>query len=253
LQISTLGSGSKGNATVLKLGSTTLLVDCGFGLKDTLARMASIDVSPADLNAILVTHEHADHISGVESLAAKFSIPVFMTQGTARVWKSRGRVQANIIHTEKTFHVNDVEVVPVAVPHDAKEPVQFVITYLGYSIGILTDLGMLTPSIFESYKVCRTLLIEANHDLEMLHGGPYPFSLKKRVAGNWGHLNNLQTVEFLNQLDKEGVLDKVIIAHVSEKNNSQEAVGRALEGCTIDPESIIRAVQSEPMKWLGLK
>lgn len=228
------------------------MVDCGFGLKETIRRLAELDVQPQQIDAILVTHEHQDHISGVESLAAKFDLRVYMTEGTARVWKSRGRVTPEIIRSGKDFLIGDVQVQPVAVPHDAREPVQFILSYSDQKVGILTDLGSLTRHIYDAYKSCQTLLVEANHDLVMLQNGSYPASLKRRVSGNWGHLNNMQTADFLAKIFSHGLLKKVIIGHISEQNNQVELVRSAFEVNSIPIAEVTFASQGEPLAWLNL-
>ena len=228
------------------------MIDCGFGLEETQSRLAKLEVQPEELDAILVTHEHQDHISGVESLAARFDLPVFMTEGTARVWRSRGRVTPNLIRCSSPFQIGDIEVLAVSVPHDAREPVQYVISYSDHKVGVLTDLGSLTKHIFDAYKDCHTILIEANHDLSMLQNGPYPASLKRRVSGNWGHLNNLQTAGFLQQLFGAGKLNQVIVGHISEQNNRVDLVREQLES---QPEllgKVIFATQEKPLNWVDL-
>jgi len=252
LRISALGSGSKGNSTLVQDGSITLMIDCGFGLKETIRRLGELEISPEQIDAILVTHEHQDHISGVESLAAKFDLKVFMTAGTAHVWKFRGRVTPEFIRSGDPFLIKGMEILPVAVPHDAREPVQFVITYLHHKVGILTDLGSLTKHIYEAYKDCQTLLVEANHDLKMLQNGSYPVSLKRRVSGDWGHLNNTQTARFLSQVDLHGKLKQVIIGHISEQNNRIERVKDELQCHFNAVDKITFATQEQPLNWIDL-
>lgn len=252
LRISSLGSGSKGNSTLIQTDQITLMVDCGFGLKETVRRLDELSVHPEQIDAILVTHEHQDHISGVESLAAKFDLQVFMTAGTKRAWKSRGRITPVLVSSGNSFLVKNVEVQPVAVPHDAKEPVQYVISYLKHKVGILTDLGSLTRHIHEAYKDCQAILIEANHDVEMLQNGSYPSSLKKRVAGDWGHLNNMQTAVFLAQLQEQGHLNQVIIGHISEQNNRIDLVKEKLQAQLGSFDRVIFAQQGQSLDWIDI-
>ena len=228
------------------------MVDCGFGLKETVKRLAELGICPEQLDAILVTHEHQDHISGVEALAARFELQVYMSEGTLDAWKSRGGVVPQIIGSDIGFHVNDVEILPVAVPHDAREPVQYVLSCGQKKVGILTDLGSLTRHIYVAYRDCQTLLIEANHDLQMLQQGAYPASLKKRIAGDWGHLNNSQAADLLAQLFSQGSLKQAIIGHVSEKNNRVDLVAAELAARAIPVEKITLARQAEPLGWMNL-
>lgn len=252
MRISALGSGSKGNSTLIQTDHTTLMIDCGFGLKETVKRLNELSIEPGQIDAVLVTHEHQDHISGVESLAAKFDLQVFMTEGTARAWKSRGRVAPALIKSGDPISVRGVDILPVAVPHDAREPVQFVISYADHKVGILTDLGSLTRYIYDAYKGCQTLLIEANHDLQMLQDGPYPYSLKKRVAGDWGHLNNRQTADFLSQIKAHGKLKRVLIGHISEQNNRVDLVEEQLRAYLPAFDQVTFAAQGQPLAWINL-
>lgn len=252
MRISVLGSGSKGNSTLIQMGSTTLMVDCGFGLRETQKRLLELSIDPVDIDAVLVTHEHQDHIAGVEPLAAKFGLNVFMTEGTSRVWKSRGRVIAEQIRAGTIFEIGDIAIEPVSVPHDAREPVQFIFSHAGQHVGVLTDLGCLTKHILDSYTKCQTLLIEANHDLQMLNDGRYPYSLKRRVGGDWGHLNNQQTVGFISQLALENNLCQVIIGHISEQNNQLELIQTELEQQQPSVDEICFALQNETLGWVDL-
>lgn len=252
MRISALGSGSKGNSTLLQAGSTTLMVDCGFGIRETERRLAELDIDPLQIDAILVTHEHQDHIVGVEPLAAKYGLRVCMTMGTARAWKSRGRVSAEFIYADQEITLGEFQIRPVAVPHDAREPVQFVFSYGEQKVGVLTDLGSLTPHILEAYRDCHALLVEANHDLKMLQEGPYPFALKKRVSGDWGHLNNGQTAEFVSQVSLGNTLKHLIVGHISEQNNHIDLAAQALESPSIFVENILFASQDKPLGWIEL-
>ena len=252
MRIATLGSGSSGNSTLVQMGDSLILIDCGFGIKDTCSRLQQLGLTADALSAVLVTHEHYDHISGVEPLAARHGLPVYMTAGTSRRWKSRGRVQANIIQADQEFLINDVQVRPVAVPHDACEPVQFVLCHRDGKIGVLTDLGSLTPHVKEAFSGCQLLLVEANHDLQMLRDGPYPSSLKRRVAGDWGHLNNSQTVQLISELSQDQAIEHLIIGHISEKNNQPEKIAQELEACVMNVGKTWIASQDIPLDWVQI-
>lgn len=253
MKFASLGSGSSGNATLVSDGGCTLLVDCGFAVKETERRLGRLGLSAEALSAILVTHEHSDHIKGVAALSRKYDIPVFMTEGT---YKSRdfGRIsRLHIIRNYQCFDIGNIAVYPVVVPHDAREPAQFVFEQAqGLRFGVLTDLGSITPHVLEAYAACHGMLVEANHDLEMLSRGPYPPSLKSRVAGAWGHLNNAQTAEFLECIDL-CLLQELVVGHVSRQNNSIEHVKTQLSGVLPRAKSVHFACQDEGFDWLTLK
>lgn len=252
VRFASLGSGSKGNGTLIDDGNTCLLIDLGFTIKDTVRRLARLDVSPEDVDAILVTHEHADHIHGVAGFARKFSTPVYLTPGTYQA-KSMGQLpDLRMVNCHTSFSVGSFDVTPVAVPHDAKEPCQYVMSAEGLNIGVLTDLGHITPHVERSYRDCDALLLECNHDLEMLEQGPYPFQLKRRVGGDYGHLNNIQAAALLDALDLNR-LRHLVISHVSEKNNQPDLAQDAVEPLLADWQgSLVIANQSEGFDWITL-
>lgn len=218
MRYASLGSGSKGNATLIAEGDTTVLVDCGFAAREAIARMERLAFDPASLHAVVVTHEHGDHGKGVRALCRKLNIPAYMSAGTAIGLKSRQEPHVRIIDATSTFQLGSIEVQPVIVPHDARETCQFVFSAGGARLGLLTDLGHITPFIAQSYQNLDALILEANHDPVMLAEGPYPASLKRRVGGNFGHLSNEQSAELLRQMDLDR-LQQVVIAHISEQNN----------------------------------
>lgn len=253
LKFASLGSGSSGNATLVANESTCLLVDCGFGIRDTQQRLARLGLDLDAIDAILVTHEHSDHAKGAAPLARRLGVPLYMTQGT---WLARdyGDVpDLQLVKNYQLFSVGEIEVQPVAVPHDAREPAQFVFRCGSLRLGILTDLGCVTSHVQQAFSACDALLLEANHDLDMLWNGPYPPSLKERVASDWGHLNNLQTADLLDLL-YSARLQKVVIGHISRKNNSVDLVRQALHArCQLaDPGQIIYACQDEGFDWVLL-
>lgn len=226
MKFTSLGSGSKGNATLIQADETLILVDCGFGLKETEARLKARGVRPEELSAILVTHEHGDHLKGAPMLARRYNIPLHTTCGTARSFKAPVS-QHRPINVQRRFHIGALEVEPVTVPHDAREPSQFVFHHRGLSLGMLTDLGSITPYVARRYRDCHALLLECNHDLRMLANGPYPPSLKRRVGGNWGHLSNDQAAALLAELNLAG-LKHLMISHISEHNNHPDIAMAAL-------------------------
>ncbi len=219
MRVASLGSGSRGNGTLIEDGDTCLLVDLGFSVKETLARLARLSRSPDDIDAILVTHEHADHINGVVSFAAANDVQVRMTPGTEHRANLQDKIEVARFSSHQPFSIGSIHIEPVPVPHDAREPSQFVFTARDEKrIGILTDIGHVTPHVRERYHSCDALLLECNHDVEMLVKGPYPQRLKQRVAGIQGHLSNAQAADLLRSV-KTDRLSHVVLNHISERNN----------------------------------
>ena len=257
MRFCSLGSGSEGNALMVEVsnGITTsrLMMDCGFGLAETETRLARADLSPNDLDAIVVTHEHSDHLGGVARFARKHGIPVWLTHGTARLLSERALPQVLIHYVDphECFSVGDIMVTPYTVPHDAYEPVQYVFSDGAYRLGVLTDVGVTTPHIEASLANCDALVLEANHDIDMLRAGPYPASLKQRVSGRFGHLDNQTAAELLARL-KTPKLQHVLAAHLSKQNNTEalarHAFAEALD-CASDWIGIAR--QDDGFGWRG--
>ena len=204
---------------------------------------------PDQLSAILVTHEHSDHLRGAFPLARRYSLPVYLSAGTEKATRELSPVATKIINADQDFQVEDIVVSPVAVPHDAREPVQFVFSCEGKTLGVLTDLGSITAHVIDSYRGCDGLLLEANHDRDMLADGPYPYPLKQRVGGDWGHLNNEQAASFLASIGTES-LQGIVIGHMSEKNNSLDYVKRHIEPLVTSVPQVHYASQSEGADWL---
>lgn len=251
LAFASIGSGSKGNGTLVALEDTYVLVDCGFSLKETEVRLQRLQVRPEQLSAILVTHEHSDHISGVGALARKYDLPVYLTAGT---WRS-GRIgevpRHHIINSHQVFQLGSLGIQPVAVPHDAKEPVQYVFRSDKSVLGILTDLGSITSHVIEHYRHCDALLLEANHCVQMLDTGPYPAHLKERVSGDWGHLSNQQTAILLQAMTKP--LKHLVLAHLSEQNNHPSRVEEYLRPHWPKADNILFACQKQGFDWLSIE
>ena len=251
MRFGSLGSGSRGNATLVEAGNTRLLVDCGFSVRETERRLARLGVAPEALDAVLVTHEHSDHCSGVAALSRKYRVPVYLTRGTEASGRCDGAWHVEYFHSEACFDVGAVTVEPIAVPHDAREPCQFVLSSAGLRLGILTDLGSITTAVTAHYERCHGLLLECNHDEEMLRTGPYPPSLKRRVGGDWGHLNNRQAASLLEQV-ASAELHRLVIAHISEQNNHPDCVVQALEPVYPETPGMTWARQDDGFDWLGL-
>lgn len=228
-RFASLGSGSKGNALLIETSHLRVLIDCGFPARETETRLARLDVPPDSLDAILVTHEHGDHIRGVGAMARRYRLPVWMTAGTFRAGNpgELSKLQRLDCHAG-WFALEDLEVLPFPVPHDAREPCQFLFRHQRSCLGLLTDTGHITPHIRDNLSDCDALILEFNHDREMLANGPYPLRLQARVGGHQGHLSNDQSVALLQQLPSER-LRYLLASHLSEKNNSRDRVDEVVE------------------------
>lgn len=229
MRFASLGSGSRGNALLVEAAGTRLLVDCGFGPRELTRRLARLGLAPADIDAVVITHEHGDHIGGVARCAARFGFGVHMTAGTFGAAGRRLGDAAGIhlFDGHTAFGVGGIEIRPFPVPHDAREPVQFVFAASGRSLGLLTDAGHVTPHIVAMLGRCDALVLECNHDADMLAGGSYPWPLKQRIAGRFGHLDNRSAAALLRQVDA-GRLQHVVCAHLSEQNNTPQLARAAL-------------------------
>jgi phosphoribosyl 1,2-cyclic phosphodiesterase len=231
MRFASLGSGSSGNALLIESGDTRILLDCGFGVEAAAVRLARVGCDPADLDAILVTHEHSDHAGGVAALSERFDVPVYLTRGTLSGIGAEGREipRRVFIDPYTPFAIGAIEVRPYTVPHDAREPVQFVLTDGAVKLGVLTDAGQPTRHIVEALSGVDALVLECNYDPEMLVAGPYPKWLKERIGGRLGHLANFASAEIVRAMDC-GSLKHVIAAHLSKQNNTPELARAALAG-----------------------
>jgi phosphoribosyl 1,2-cyclic phosphodiesterase len=252
VRIASLGSGSRGNGTLIEDDNTCVLVDLGFTLKESARRLQRLGRSPEDVDAILVTHEHADHINGVAPFARKFNTPVYMTPGTY-VPKRQGTYPSlHKINCHRSFKIGSIDIEPVPVPHDAKEPCQYVLSSGGFKIGVLTDLGHVTPFVEMQYHGCDVLLLECNHDPAMLAEGPYPYPLKVRVGGMHGHLSNEQAAGLLGKIELDR-LQHLVVSHISEKNNLPELASEALNPVLENWSGVVHmADQQSGFDWINL-
>jgi len=252
MRFASIGSGSRGNATLISHKDTTLLVDCGFSARETEKRLQQLKFDANKLTAILVTHEHADHINGVRVLARKYKLPVYATAGTAGCLAEDVTELVSKFNCHEAFAVHDIEVQPFPVPHDAREPSQFVFHDGQHKLGLLTDVGSITPVIEEHLTACDALLLEANHDMDMLDQGEYPDHLKYRVAGRLGHLNNVQSAKLLEKIDTSR-LQHIVAMHLSEKNNSPNIVSPLFaQALNCDQSWIAIAQQTLGFDWREL-
>ncbi|CAG9229065.1 Metal-dependent hydrolases of the beta-lactamase superfamily I [Paraburkholderia tropica] len=257
MRFASLGSGSEGNALVVEAGSgatpTRVLLDCGFSAKEVERRLARAGLAADSLSAILITHEHSDHIGGALTLARRWSIPLYMSWGTAQaVGADDANVELNILWGDETVEIGELGVLPYTVPHDAREPLQFVFSDGASRLGVLTDVGESTPHINSVLSGCDALVLEYNHDLDMLAGSRYPASLKARISGSHGHLNNEAAGDILAALDRSK-LRHLIAAHLSQQNNSPELARAAMAAVLGNaPTEIGVATQDEGFDWLAL-
>jgi phosphoribosyl 1,2-cyclic phosphodiesterase len=251
VRFASLGSGSEGNSLVVEADATRILIDCGFGVRDTAARLARIGLLPRDLAAILVTHEHSDHVDGVPAFAARHALPVWATFGTLAAVSERFEGMAHVygFDSHDTFAIGALAITPISVPHDAREPVQYVIGDGARRLGVLTDLGVSTPYVEACLSGCDALVLECNHDSAMLDNGDYPYPLKQRIAGRFGHLCNDDAAQILARIDTSRLVH-VIAAHLSRQNNTPDLARAALAGalgCALDWIGI--AQQDEGFGW----
>jgi phosphoribosyl 1,2-cyclic phosphodiesterase len=256
-RFASLGSGSQGNCLVFEAGATRVLLDCGFGLRETEARLARLGIAPGSVGGLLVTHEHSDHAGGVFALARRHRIPVWISRGTLAALRDGDQgigdgAAITLIDGHSPFAIGDVLVQPYTVPHDAREPVQFVFSDGARRLGVLTDTGCSTPHIVATLSGCDALVLETNHDLGLLMAGEYPAFLKARVSGRYGHLDNLTSAALLAALDRSR-LRHLIAAHLSLKNNRPELARDALVavmGC--EPDWVQLATQEQGFGWRDL-
>jgi phosphoribosyl 1,2-cyclic phosphodiesterase len=320
VKMTVLASGSKGNSTVVSSSRTRILVDVGVSCRELFKRMAAADEDPRTLDAILITHEHQDHVQGLAVTARKLGIPVYFTEPTHRAWmrwmtprkrmtyadwlaarKAAYDAEATAVNPEiddreafdeeheetvsiapaaadakaepekadpcalpgveyfsagEGFCVGDIAVTPFTIPHDAADPVGFVFEADGVRIGLATDLGYMPPNAKRHLTKCDVLMLESNHDLDMLRDGPYPWSVKQRVMSRVGHLSNLAAAEFLEG-EYDGGAAYVVLAHLSESNNLPElarvSAERALKGrMSLLANKILLATQDRPLESIVL-
>jgi phosphoribosyl 1,2-cyclic phosphodiesterase len=251
MRFASLGSGSGGNALLVEADGVRVLVDCGFAAREAEQRLARLGVAPGDLDAILVTHEHGDHVRGVAALSRRHRIPVWTTPGTARRAGPAGLETLRLFLGHAAgFRVGGLRVLPFPVPHDAREPCQFLLEAEGRRLGILTDAGVVTPHVRDRLCECDALVLECNHDAELLRGGPYPPSLQARIAGPFGHLSNRQAAALLDAIPRRQ-LSSLLVAHVSATNNRPELARRALLAVDADLQPRLAvAEQDRPSPWL---
>jgi len=260
VSVSLLASGSRGNCALVATSSTRILVDAGLSGRETYKRLRGLGEDPSQITAILITHEHSDHVAGLERLATRLKVPVFITEGTRHAWSRAMRDEqgkapqlpkAEHFAAGRRFRVGDIDVSPFTIPHDAADPVGFTFSAEGIKIGYVTDLGYMPVSVRNHLRGSTVLVMESNHDVEMLRSGPYPWSVKQRVMSRVGHLSNDSLAEFFCN-DYDGRAEYLVLAHLSEQNNHPEiaraTAEQALRGRQgLWTNRVLLAAQSEAM------
>jgi phosphoribosyl 1,2-cyclic phosphodiesterase len=265
VSVSVLASGSRGNSTVIESSQARILVDAGISCRETFKRLKLIGLDPRQLSAIVITHEHSDHVYGLATLAKKLNVPVFMTGATHQAWARSLRDEAGeppklarleIFSAGRSFQIADVTVSAFTIPHDAADPVGFTFRAEGTKIAVATDLGYIPASVCDHLRKCDVLVVESNHDLEMLRVGPYPWSVKQRVMSRVGHLSNESLAQFFAK-DYDGGASYIVLAHLSEQNNHPEVARRAAESAlgpqrTLLQNQLMLAAQDAPTDFIHL-
>ena len=253
MRFASLASGSSGNCLVAEAAGTVLLLDCGLSLTETERRLARLGLEPSQVSGILVTHEHSDHAAGTFEFAAAHRVTIYLTHGTLAALKAEGKVPDGVplcmVNGRQSFFVDGLQLSPFTVPHDAREPVQFVLSDGASRLGVITDVGISTPHVEKMLSGLDALVLECNYDRDLLWNGGYPRWLKERIAGPFGHLDNLESERLLAAIDRSR-LKHVIGAHLSQQNNRPElaraALARAL-GC--EESWVCLATQDDGFGW----
>ena len=227
-KFASLGSGSQGNGLIVSSDEAQVLVDCGFSILETEKRLSRLDVDATQIDAVIVTHEHGDHVGGVAGFAKKYALPVYCTPGTFLASPKLATLKSfQPIKGYASFKIKNLLIQPYPVPHDAREPSQFTITCAHEKLGILTDCGSITPHMELQLTGCSALFIEFNHDADMLRRSQYPLALKERISGRFGHISNSIAAKLLDRI-KGPQLKHVVAAHLSKENNDPSIVRRLI-------------------------
>jgi phosphoribosyl 1,2-cyclic phosphodiesterase len=265
VSLSVLASGSRGNSAIVSSSHTRILVDAGISCRETFKRIKAAGDDPRSLSAIVITHEHSDHVYGLAMLAKKLRIPLFMTGATHHAWERAVRDEKGeppevggleLFSSGRSFQIGDITVTPFTIPHDAADPVGFTFRAEGVKLGFATDLGYIPASVRDHLRGCDVLVMESNHDVEMLRVGPYPWSVKQRVMSRVGHLSNEALAEFFCS-GYDGGAAYVVLAHISEQNNHPELARGAAQKAlgprqTLLHNRVLLAAQAEPMQPIRL-
>jgi phosphoribosyl 1,2-cyclic phosphodiesterase len=241
VSVSVLASGSRGNCALVATSTTRILVDAGLSGRETFKRLKALGESSGEvtdnISAIVITHEHSDHVAGLQRLAKKMNVPVFMTASTRHAWSRAVRDDKGAIpelpkfeqfSAGRGFCIGDIDVMPFTIPHDAADPVGFTFRAEGVKVGFVTDFGRMLANMRDALRGCSVLVIESNHDVELLRTGSYPWSVKQRISSRDGHLSNEALAEFLSG-DYDGSAEYIVLAHLSEENNHIERARMSAE------------------------
>jgi len=235
VQFCVLGSGSKGNSLLIIAGDIRVLVDQGLSTKETCRRLASTQIAPDSINAIIVTHEHSDHVRGLKVWRKRFQTPIYANRATLEAL-SPDCIESGPVHrfqTGKHFDIGELQIIPFSLPHDAVDPIGLLFEWKGRRIGVATDLGCITELVRRRLEGADAMIIESNHDPEMLIKGPYPWPVKDRIRQNLGHLSNPQAAELIDAVAHRN-LKTMVLAHISQQNNTPElafkSARKALDG-----------------------
>ena len=262
MKIALLGSGSRGNSVLVRTGDLSFLVDAGLSARETTARLALKGLSPGDLQGIVLTHEHSDHIRGVGPLARRFNLPVWTNEATLEAGKKIVGALPKWVPIEIgiPFTVGDVELTPFSIPHDAADPFGLTLkSGQGYRVGLATDIGFVTQLLRSHLKGLNGLVLEFNHDAAMLMNGPYPWPVKQRIRGKLGHLSNVDAAGLLGEVASHD-LEWVICAHISAENNEKKIIVQEANGALAGASSLLNhpsssalcvATQTEPTPSYG--
>jgi len=269
VSVSVLASGSRGNCALVATSATRILVDAGLSGRETLKRLRALadrnHECAEPISAILITHEHSDHVAGLQRLATKLNVPVFLTAPTHHAWNRAVRdekgtmpelAKAEHFSAGRPFRVGDIEVMPFTIPHDAADPVGFTFRAEGVKLGFVTDLGYIPANVKDHLRGCSVLVIESNHDVELLRSGPYPWSVKQRIMSRDGHLSNEALAEFFSN-DYDGGAEYLVLAHISEQNNHLERARMSAEQALVGRRGlwhkpVLVATQTEVLESIRL-
>ncbi len=265
VSVSMLASGSQGNCAFVASTRTRILVDAGISCREIFKRLRLLGEDPHSIAAVLITHEHSDHVYGLLTLAKKLRVPIFLTAATHAAWSRALRYEKGqrpqLEKLEKfesghRFQIGDIEIKPFTIPHDAADPVGFAFRVEGIKISLATDLGYVPVNVRDHLRGSDILIMESNHDVEMLRGGPYPWVVKQRVASNVGHLSNAKLADFFSG-DYDNNAAFVVLAHLSEQNNHPEIARREAERALAQRgglfnNRVLVATQSEAMPPIQL-
>ncbi len=257
MRFSVIGSGSGGNSIFIQSDRSSLLIDAGFSIKELKRRLERLDISSPHIEALLVTHEHNDHIKGIGSVLKDTGAPLICNAPTLNgiIGKINEIDTPYVIHTGQSIEIDDIQIETFSKCHDAADPIGVIISHRGIRLGIITDLGRSTYLVEDRLKFCHALIIEFNHDLKMLHEGPYPLELKRRIRGNQGHLSNEQASRLLNSVCHRD-LKVVVLAHLSKVNNIDKIAymeaERTLRSGGLEDTHIIISYQDEPTPLISI-